>query len=196
MTGPQTLPAEITANPVVYLSRDVIQDWVDALTRENEYYVRLKDLPGDEQTNSIQLVDKAFVNPRPEQPPPRNGPASTADGKPWNILIFVMESCGADYVFDKSLGNPTPMPFLKKMTREGLYLSNHHASANNSARAAFSLLTGLYPSTGRKVFSMEKDVAIPMLNDYLPAGIRLFFDSSHRAGVFVSAIPAAQQWTA
>jgi len=169
LAAPQTLPTEIIANPVVYFLRDAIQDWVADLTRENEYYARLNDLPGSEQTNSIRLVDEAFVNPRPERPPPRNGPASTADGRPWNILIFVLESCGADYVFDTSLGNPIPMPFLKKMTGEGLYLSNHHTSANNSARAAFSLLTGLYPSTSRQVFSMEKDAAIPTLNEYLPS---------------------------
>jgi len=58
---------------------------------------------------------------------------------------------------------------LQKMTGEGLYLANHYASANNSAKAAFSLFTGLYPDTGSKVFSMDKDAVIPTLNDYLPA---------------------------
>ncbi|HEY1718890.1 MAG TPA: sulfatase-like hydrolase/transferase [Verrucomicrobiae bacterium] len=169
MAGPQTLPSEITSNPVVYFVNDAVDDWVNELLQENEHYAHLKDLPGNEQTNSIQLVDEAFVNPQPRRPAPRREMALTADGKPWNILFFVLESSGADYVFDTSLGNPTPMPFLQKMTGEGLYLSNHHASANNSTKAAFSLFTGLYPDTGRKVFSMEKDAAIPTLNRYLPA---------------------------
>ncbi len=156
-------------NPVVYFSHDVIDDWVNELLRENDYFARRGDLPGDEQTNSIQLVDKAFVNPRLQPPAPRREPASTADGKPWNILFFVLESCGADYVFDTSLGNQTPMPFLQKMTREGLYLSNHFTSANNTAKAAFSLFTGLYPSTGRKIITTDKNIVIPMLNRYLPA---------------------------
>jgi phosphoglycerol transferase MdoB-like AlkP superfamily enzyme len=168
MAGRQTLPSEIASNPVVYFLSDAIQDWRHELVRENEYYANFKDLPGDEQTNSIQLVDEAFVNPQFQQPAPRHEPALTADGKPWNILFFVLESTGADYVFDTSLGNPTPMPFLQKLTGEGLYLSNHFASADNSAKAALSLFTGLYPSTGSKNFAMEKNVVIPTLNRYLP----------------------------
>jgi hypothetical protein len=169
MAGPQTLPPVIAANPVVYFSTDAFDDWVHNLFRENDYYASLKDFPGAGQTNSIQLVDEAFVNPRPHQPAPRHEPASTADGRPWNILFFVLESCGSDYVFDTSLGNPTPMPFLQKMTSEGLYLGNHHASADNSAQAAFSLLTGLYPTTSSKNFSEAKNNVIPTLNHYLPA---------------------------
>jgi arylsulfatase A-like enzyme len=101
-------------------------------------------------------------------------PAVTADGKSWNVLVFVLESSGADYVFDTSLGNPTPMPFLQKLTREGLYLSNHFTTANNTAKAAFSLFTGLYPSTGRKIITMDKDITIPTLNRYLPADYDYF----------------------
>jgi len=114
MAGPQTLPSVIAANPVAYFSKDAMDDWVQELLRENDYYARLKNLPGNEQTNSIQLVDKVFVNPGVQAPAPRHEPAATADGKPWNILFFVLESSGADYVFDTSLGNPTPMPFLRK----------------------------------------------------------------------------------
>ena len=169
LAGPQTLPPEITVNPVVYFSHDAIDDWKNELLRENDYFARRGDLPGVEQTNSIQLVDKTFVNPQPQPPAPRQEPAVTADGKPWNVLFFVLESCGADYVFDTSLGNPVPMPFLQKMTREGLYLSSHFTCANNTAKAAFSLFTGLYPSTGRKIITTDKNIAIPMLNRYLPA---------------------------
>ncbi|MGO8838712.1 MAG: LTA synthase family protein [Limisphaerales bacterium] len=169
MAGPQTLPSEIASNPVVYFSYDAIDDWKNELLRENDYFAQRGDLPGAEQTNSIQLVDKAFVNPQPQPPAPRQEPAVTPDGKPWNILFFVLESSGADYVFDTSLGNPVPMPFLQKMTREGLYLSNHFTCANNTAKAAFSLFTGLYPSTGRKIITTDKDITIPTLNRYLPA---------------------------
>jgi len=174
MAGPQALPSEIASNPVIYFLKDAIRDWKHELVRENEYYARLKILPGDEQTDSIQLVDKAFVNPQPQAPAPRREPALTAAGKPWNILFFVLESSGADYVFDTSLGNPTPMPFLQKMTVEGLDLSNHHSSANNTARAAFSLFTGLYPSTSRKIVSVDKNIVIPTLNDYLPTDYDYF----------------------
>ena len=167
--GLQTLPSVIAANPVAYFLSDAIQEQARVLFGKNGYYASLKDLPGAAQTNSIQFVDEAFVYPRPQLPAPRRGPVSTADGKSWNILFFVLETCGADYVFDTSSGNPTPMPFLQKMTGQGLYFSNHHASADNSAQAAFSLLTGLYPSTGSKNFSEAKNNSIPTLNHYLPA---------------------------
>ncbi len=174
LAGPQTLPPEIATNPVVYFSHDAIDDWVNDLLRENDYFARRGDLPGEAQINSIQLVDKAFVNLRPQPPAPRQEPAVTADGKPWNILFFVLESTGADYIFDTSLGNPTPMPFLQKMTRGGLFLSNHFTDANNTAKAAFSLFTGLYPSTGRKIIVTDKNIAIPTLNRYLPADYDYF----------------------
>ena len=174
MAGPQTLPSEITSNPVVYLVNDTIDDWVNELTRENEYYARLKNLPGDEQMNSIQLVDGAFVNLQAQRPAPRNEPALTDDGKPWNILFFVLESTSADYVSDTSLTNPIPMPFLQKMAREGLSPGNHFTTANNTSRAAFSLFTGLYPATGRKILAKEKNMFIPTLNRYLPAEYDFF----------------------
>jgi hypothetical protein len=174
LAGPQTLPPEIAANPVVYFAKDAMEDWVNALLQANDYYARREDLPGAAQTNSIQLVDDAFVNPRPPAPALRPEPAVTADGKAWNILFFVLESSGADYVFDRSFGNPAPMPFLQKLTREGLYLSNHHASVNNTAKAAFSLFTGLYPDPGRKMLARDKAMAIPTLNRYLPADYDFF----------------------
>jgi len=172
--GPQTLPPEIATTPVVYFSRDTVGDWKNELLWEPDYFARRGDMPGAAQTNSIQLVDKAFVNPRPPSPAPQTAPAVTAAGTSWNILVFVLESSGADYVFDSSLGNPTPMPFLQKLTREGLYLSNHFTTANNTAKAAFSLFTGLYPSTGRKIVTTDKDITIPTLNRYLPADYDYF----------------------
>jgi Sulfatase len=172
--GPQTLPPEIGSSPVVYFAHDAVDDWVNGLLQENDFYARRGDMPDAAQTNSIQLVDAAFVHPRPSAAPPRAEPAVTADGRAWNILFFVLESSGADYVFDTAAGNPAPMPFLQKMTGGGLYLSRHFASANNTAKAAFSLFTGLYPGTGHKILAMEKDMAIPTLNRYLPADYDFF----------------------
>ncbi len=174
LVGQQTLPPEIAANPVVFFSHDAIADWVNGWLQANDYYARQTDLPGAAQTTSIQLVDEAFANPLQPRPQPRPEPALTADGKPWNILFFVLESSGADYVFDTSLSNSVPMPFLQKMSREGLYFNNHFTTANNTAKAAFSLFTGLYPDTGQKILAMEKDMSIPTLNRYLPADYDCF----------------------
>ena len=118
LAGPQTLPSEIASDPAVYFSRTAIEDWVNELFQENDYFAKRGDMPGAEQTNSIQLVDAAFVNSRPRPPAPRPGPAVTADGKPWNVIFFVLESSGADYVFDKSLGGPAPRSEERRVGKE------------------------------------------------------------------------------
>ena len=170
----QKLPPEVVQNPVIYLSNDALQDMFHGLFRENDFYEHRADLPGDVQMRSIRLRDEAFVTGDNRPPMPKRELALTAEGKPWNVLIFVLESTGSDYIFDTSLGNQIPMPFLQRMTREGLYLANHHASANNSAQAAFSIFTGLYPCPTHSLFAMQKNVVIPTLNRYLGGDYEYF----------------------
>ncbi|MFZ1073979.1 MAG: sulfatase-like hydrolase/transferase [Verrucomicrobiia bacterium] len=165
---PQKISREVALNPVIYLLIDATHDLLDAQFHKNNYYAEQTNLPGDFQQHSIRLVDGAFVIPDNRPPAPKREPALTTDGKPWNVLIFVLESTGSDYIFDTSAGNQMPMPFLWKIKREGLYFSNHQAAANNSAQSAFSIFTGLYPPPGQKIFPMEQSVVIPTLNRYFP----------------------------
>jgi phosphoglycerol transferase MdoB-like AlkP superfamily enzyme len=167
LTCRQTLSAEVAQDPLIYFSNDVINDLVNAGFRGNNFYANRNDLPGNAQTHSIRLIDEAFVTGDNRPPMQKHERALTTEGKPWNVLIFVLESTGSDYIFDTSLGNQIPMPFLQRLTREGLFLANHNASANNSAQAAFSIFTGLYPCPSHTMFAMQKNVSIPTLNRYL-----------------------------
>jgi phosphoglycerol transferase MdoB-like AlkP superfamily enzyme len=170
----QKLSPEVAQNPVIYFFDDAMNDMLNARSRSDYFYANRTDLPRDAQTHSVRLIDEAFVTGDNRPPLLKREIALTADGKPWNVLIFVLESTGSDYIFDTSLGSQIPMPFLQRMTREGLYLANHHASANNSAQAAFSIFTGLYPCPTHGMFPMQKNVVIPTLNRYLDGNYKYF----------------------
>jgi phosphoglycerol transferase MdoB-like AlkP superfamily enzyme len=170
----KTLSPEIAQNPFIYLFDDTMNDVFFARIRGNDFYSSRTDLPENAQTHSIRLIDGAFMNGTNHPAMRERQRALTAEGKPWNVLIFVLESTGSDYIFDTSLGNQIPMPFLQRLTREGLFLANHHASANNSAQAAFSIFTGLYPCPTHTMFAMQKNLAIPTLNRYLDPGYDYF----------------------
>jgi hypothetical protein len=169
------LSSEIVQTPVIYLLDDAMRDEMRRTFWPQDFYESHRQPTSEAQKNSIRLVDAAFVNTNENFLSPARGLVLAPDGKPWNILIFILESTGADYVFDTSKGNQTPMPFLKKVSGEGLYLSNHFAAANLSARAAFSIFTGLYPPASRRTLCMENDMVIPTLNRYLGPGYDYFF---------------------
>lgn len=169
------LDGRISDHPVVYLLNKAMRAEMDEHTVDLDFYDRSHDLPGQAQMNSIRLIDPAFVNTNEHSSLPPVRQDISPDGHRWNILIFVMESTGADYAFDNSKGKKMPMPFLKKLCGEGLYLSNHFATANISARACFSIFTGLYPPTNPGSTCMEPDLVIPTLNRYLGPGYDYFF---------------------
>ena len=170
----EKLSPEVAQDPVIYFFNDVMIDMFNTRFHSSDFYANRTDLPGDAQTHSIRLIDEAFVTGDHRPSMQKREIALTADGKPWNVLVFVLESTGSDYIFDTSLGSQIPMPFLQRMTREGLYLANHHASANNSAQAAFSIFTGLYPCPTHNLFAMQKNVVIPTLNRYLGGNYKYF----------------------
>ncbi len=103
-------------------------------------------------------------------------------GKPlqYNILLIVLESTGARYVFDASLtkSGQVPMPFLKKLSEESLFLTKHYSTSNSSPRALFSLFTGLYPEPTLKFFSLDKSLKIKTWNAYLEGYTKLFVTPS------------------
>ena len=166
---------EIAHHPVLYLVDNLVRNFKNAHMAGGNFYSRRGDLPGAAQMNSICLIDPAFGGTYDNFVPPPLASALAPDGQRWNILIFVMESTGADYVFDDSQDRPTPMPFLKKICGQGLSLSNHFASANTSALAAFSIFTGLYPPTNPGSTCMEANLDIPTLNYYLGPGYDYFW---------------------
>jgi hypothetical protein len=177
----KTLPRELAWNPLAYLLKDCFKAPAQMYWGRSNAYLTRTNLPGPRQMHSIPLVDEAFVDsPAAGAVSPASqgrlgaSSASAAPSKPWNVLFFVLESTGADYVFDTSLGNELPMPFLRRICQEGLWLTNHFTSCNSSPNAGFSLFTGLYPRPSREIFALFTDAAVPTMNRYLGADFDSF----------------------
>lgn len=166
----------IFQNPVLYLTKDVWKYY-------HSKYMGNKALPGQTQLNSIALVDPLFSYSFNREPLLKS---NVIEGPP-NILILILESVGAEYVF-KKINNDIPMPFLKKLATEGVFFSNHYTTGNASHYCAFSFLTGLYANTNNKHFEMRNNLNVPCLigwlkkdfdtRFYTPGDIDFFFPSS------------------
>ena len=121
--------------------------------------------PEERQLRSVQLVPPLLASsgvPARKLPPPSS--------HPWNVVLVVMESTGAGYVFDPG-GGKVPMPFLHRLARRGLVLANHYSTSNTSPHSLFSLLSGLYPMPrGDLIHSVQKGLRFPSLFTRLPGG--------------------------
>lgn len=158
-------PDEIRGNPVLFLLSDV----------SNHLHNRAGDVEAD--THATGVIESGlhptgflFTNPVRQV---KSLPAEST--QPWNIIFVIMESVGARYVFDTSRGNPMPMPFLDKLSREGWYLKNHYSSANFSSKAMFSLLSGLYDFFNPETFCMRADSEVPSLYNFVGKNYDSFF---------------------
>ena len=154
----KAVPDEIRLNPAFYLFSDVVH-----------HTLNNRVLPGQtiqimgEIRSGIQRTDPAYahaVNPLKILPP--RAP------HPWNIVLFIMESVGTRYIFDTSLGNPPPMPFLKKLTSQSWFLNNHFTFSNVSTKAAFSIFSGIYDFFNRGTFGIRPDAQVYSLNHFFP----------------------------
>lgn len=115
------------------------------------------------QMQSVQLIDSRFV----DQMVNSQNSIQYTSGKKWNVLYIILESTGKEYVFNTKLGNPVPMPFLQKLSKESLFLDYHFATGNTSPRSIYSMLSGMYPSPRVKMFCTRDDVVIPSLASFL-----------------------------
>jgi phosphoglycerol transferase MdoB-like AlkP superfamily enzyme len=153
----QNVPPEIRFNPAVFLLSDVAEQAFNKHTAEN----RNLNIGGKEY--GIHLTGPLYahqVTPVKSMPPPPM--------HPWNIIFFVMESVGSRYIFDTSYGNPMPMPFLHRLSKESWHLKKHYTSSNVSPKAIFSLLSGHYDFFKRETFSIRSDARVPSINNFLP----------------------------
>jgi arylsulfatase A-like enzyme len=94
--------------------------------------------------------------------------------RPWNIVFFIMESVGTRYIFDAGHGNPMPMPFLHKISKEGWYLKSHFTTSNVSTKAIFSLFSGLYDFFNRETFGIRQDAEVPAIYNWVEEGYDRF----------------------
>ncbi len=166
----QTVRSEIALNPLQFFVRDARLELLSSEQAARNFAHR-QDLPGAEQMRSVQLIDPAFISDQPVAPaalPP------AASQKAWNVVFFIMESTGAEYVFDTAAGNSLPMPFFKELSEKSLNLRNHYSAANASGGAVFSLLTGIYPCPGNWM-ATDPDNFIPTVSRVLGSRYHSFF---------------------
>ncbi len=162
------LPARLADHPVQHLTRDLLRAPWQAVFGGEALQVERTELPGEAQMKSIALIDEVFVTERVFPTAPEWKPVPAATTQSWNVLFFVMESTGADYVFDKSLGNEVPMPFLQRAATNGVWFANNWATCNSSARAGFSVFTGLYPRGDLDdTFEVAHEVSVPAINRFI-----------------------------
>lgn len=157
---------EIMQNPVQFFVLDLTQTIKSgSLHQTPNPLVDPRNIPSPTQMDSVQLVDPVFTHAGP-QPPPLAFPSSPRGQ--WNVLVLILESTGAEYIFDPSCDDgAVPMPFLQRMSREGLTLANHYSSGNTSPKAAFGLFTGLYCPPDPIDFAVHGRNCIPTFHRFL-----------------------------
>jgi hypothetical protein len=172
--GPLLLPSaeklapELRFHPFYFF----VWDWLKRLPEPPSRYGRRTDLPEATQMKSIKLIDETFVGP-PVREATSVAPAAP-HRKKWNLIWFVLESVGSEYVFDRSFGNEPPMPFLERITHEGLHLTQHRTASNTSTRALLSLFTGIYPPCEFQDISSDPSVRLPTINRFLGESYHCF----------------------
>ena len=153
----EKVPDEIRLNPAVFLIAD--------MTR-NTFLTHVK--PGQtlsavgSKGSGIQSLGPVEFKP---MEPAVSLPAK--NNRPWNLIIFIMESAGARYIFDTSDGNAMPMPFLHKISQEGWYLKRHFTTSNVSTKAVFSIFSGLYDFFSKETFGTRPDAEVPAVYNWL-----------------------------
>ena len=160
----KNIPDEIRFNPVIFLLSDVAGN------------VFLKHSAEDRNINVVKGNKSGIQSFRPMETNPVE-PAKFLPAKstrPWNLVIFIMESAGTRYIFDASHGNPMPMPFLHKISQEGWYLKKHFTTSNVSTKAVFSIFSGLYDFFYRETFGTRPDAEIPAIYNWVGEGYDTF----------------------
>lgn len=160
----RNIPAEIRFNPAFFLLSDLA---------ENVFF---KPSIEDQKINEVRRNRSGI-----QLSPPRGGDTMGSrkfspppEAHPWNVIFFVMESVGTRYLFDTSNGNPLPMPFLHKISKEGWFLKKHYTTSNVSTKAIFSLFSGLYDFFNRGNFGKRMDTEIPAIYNWVGEGYHKF----------------------
>ena len=160
----KNVPDEIRLNPALFLLSDVAEN---VFFKHSAIDGSIKF--GKENSSDIQPSRSMKTHP---MEPEKFLPAKTA--YPWNLVIFIMESVGTRYMFDTSDGNPMPMPFLHKISKEGWFLKKHYTTSNVSTKAVFSIMSGLYDFFSRETFGTRSDAEVPAIYNWLGEGYDRF----------------------
>ena len=79
--------------------------------------------------------------------------SSNLKQRPYNLVIFLQESLGAEYV--GSLGGLPLTPEFDKLTKEGLLFTNLYCTGTRSVRGIEAVITGLFPSPSESVVKLS-----------------------------------------
>ncbi|WP_245600534.1 LTA synthase family protein [Flavobacterium daejeonense] len=79
--------------------------------------------------------------------------ADTVLEKPYNIVVFLQESLGAEYV--GCLGGLPLTPELDKLSKEGLLFTNLYCTGTRSVRGIEAVVTGFLPSPSESVVKLS-----------------------------------------
>jgi phosphoglycerol transferase MdoB-like AlkP superfamily enzyme len=160
----EKVPDEIRLNPVVFLLSDMTK---------STSFIHLKQ---GQTMSAVGGKGSGIQSFRPMETKPIERALSlpAKNNRPWNLIIFIMESAGARYIFDTSDGDAMPMPFLHKISQEGWYLKRHFTTSNVSTKAVFSILSGLYDFFSKETFGTRPDVEVPAVYNWLDQGYDRF----------------------
>jgi arylsulfatase A-like enzyme len=160
------------------LFQNPLHSIAQSLLPNHNYYTARLDKPASQQLRSVRLIDASFVKQMPVA-----APLMPVSQPKWNVVYVIMESVGLPYVFDTLGHNAVPMPFLKKLSAQGLWLNNNYSAGNTSVLGVFGLMTGIYPSALSENFEMQTNIHVPTLAGWLGKHYDSFFvmadDSSY-----------------
>lgn len=157
LNGKDDIPNEIKSNPVIFLISDAIRHEVFG---NEQKIVKIVKQNG----NKKDITDNEYLFQGAKK---QLKILPIKKDHPWNIIIFIMESVGTRYIFDTSLGNSLPMPFLEKLSKQGWYLKRHFTTSNISTKAIFSILSGLYDLFDKEAIGKRPDVSIPSIYNFV-----------------------------
>lgn len=109
----------------------------------NEAYSRVKKY--------MTATASDFTNP--DLPLLHNQNPDSLQAKPYNLVIFLQESLGAEYV--GVLGGKPLTPNFDKLSNEGLLFTNLYSTGTRSVRGIEAVVTGFLPSPSESVVKLS-----------------------------------------
>lgn len=172
---PSTPKWALKAVPVHF----VVDDLLHHALRGEGTYERMQRLLPPVRAEGLRITSAEYERAETPRPLLRRARGGAPPDR-WNVVFIIMESTGAEYVFDTKHAGVVPMPFLKKLAGEGVYLKRHYASSNTSPRSIFTLMSGVYALPKVHMFCTRPDVLIPGLGEYLGDGYDKFLMTPSR----------------
>lgn len=156
---------QVRLNPIVHVAESL---WKASQKPRGNQKSHVQPLSSAQQ-RSLQLIDPIWRDPETSTTPRMERPPRLPAGgtTPWNVVVIVLESTGAEYVFNPTLAGRVPMPMLQELASQGWWLQSHRSTSNTSPRGLFSILSGLYCETEKQTMVTAPSVAIPSLASFV-----------------------------